>query len=59
MQGVLRYSEKYRFYVQTKDGRKFVCSDYEQTICTKNELLCSVLFNINEMDEAINIDILN
>lgn len=55
--GRLRYSESLRFYIERiNDKAKFVCSDYEQTICTRNELLVWVDFDVNENDEACNID---
>lgn len=56
--GRLRYSESLRFYIERiSDRAKFVCSDYEQTICTRNELLQYVSFHINENDEAVELEI--
>lgn len=57
--GILRYNESLRFYAVAEDGRKFVCSDYEQTICTKNELLKPIRFHVNENDDATDIEVLS
>ena len=56
--GRLRYNESVGFYAQALDGRRFTVSAYEQTICTRNELLSPICFHVNENDEAIEIEIL-
>ncbi len=54
--GTLRYSERLRFYVETESGERIKCDRYEQTICTRNELLRVFKFELNESGEATRLD---
>lgn len=56
LRGLLRYNETLRFHCVLEDGRRFSCSDYEQTICTRSELLRVFYFHVNENDEACDLD---
>lgn len=55
--GVLKYSNTLKFYVESSNGQRFKCNHYEQLISSIHEVSHNVLYELDDNGLACCIEI--